>query len=136
MVTVPGNDGIAVAFVAEFLMAFTLMTIVLQVNNAPRAAPYTGVIVGLLVAMFITFLAPLSGMSINPARTFASAVVGDRWDAFWLYCLAPPLGMLLAAQVFVVRRARVDCAKMYHAAGTPCIFCEYQHGTSPPREAK
>ena len=72
----------------------------------------------------ITFEAPLSGMSMNPARTFGPSVVGGPAHGLWLYFVAPPLGMLAAAAFYVrVRgRAAVHCARLYHAG--PCLFCE------------
>ena len=59
-----------------------------------RWAACTGVCAGLLVASYITFEAPLSGMSMNPARTFGSALFARNWTALWIYFTAPPLGML------------------------------------------
>jgi aquaporin Z len=70
--------------------------------------------------------APVSGMSMNPARTTASAIVANHWMSVWVYFAAPVAGMLSAAEVFVRRRGReaVPCGKMMHAE--PCIFCEHQ----------
>src|SRR5262249_45187459 len=77
--TLPGPQGSGIAFVAEFLIAFGLMTTVLHVSNTPRLARFTGIFAGCLVATYITFEAPFSGMSMNPARTFGSAFVGHVW---------------------------------------------------------
>ena len=87
--TVPGPAGEWVAFVAEFVMAFFLMLVVLLVSNTPGLARWTGVFAGCLVAIFITFEAPFSGMSMNPARTFASAAVASLWVGLWIYFTAP-----------------------------------------------
>jgi aquaporin Z len=131
--TVPGPAGVFVAFAAEVAITFVLISVVLKVSSVPRLAPYTGLVVGGLVAAYITVEAPLSGMSMNPARSVASAVVGGPADSLWIYFVAPPLGMLLAAEVFVWRRVRVGCAKLYHAADRRCIFCGYRPlGTMPP----
>src|SRR6266540_9853 len=78
-VTVPGAFGIGVAFVAELTIAFCLMSVVLATSNTPRLARFTGLCAGALVATYITLEAPLSGMSMNPARTFASAVPAATW---------------------------------------------------------
>jgi aquaporin Z len=67
-------------------------------------------------------------MSMNPARTFASAVVAGEWRDIWLYFVAPPLGMLAAAEAYVRLRGlpRVYCAKLRHGRGARCIFnCNY-----------
>jgi TRAP-type C4-dicarboxylate transport system permease small subunit len=68
----------------------------LFVSNS-RWAKFTGYFAGALVFLFIAFEAPLSGMSINPARTFGSALPAQNWDSFWLYIIAPITGMQLAA---------------------------------------
>lgn len=127
-VTVPGMWGTGVAFATELAMAFGLMTLVLNANASPRLARFTGGFAGLTVAVYIALLAPLSGMSMNPARTFASASVAHVWTAWWLYFLAPPLGMLAAAETFrrVHASPEAGCAKLHHAAGVRCIFCEHR----------
>lgn len=127
VVTVPGSPGVAAAFLAELAIAFGLMTTVLAVSNASRLAPFTGLCAGALVALYITFEAPVSGMSMNPARTLASAVPSSTWTAFWVYVTAPPLGMLLAAELHRRRGRRVRCAKLHHDQAQACIFrCGYR----------
>lgn len=133
-VTVPGPAGPPVAFGAELAISFLLMTVVLTVSNHPRHGRLTGLCAGLLVATFITFESPLSGMSMNPARTVGSAVWARDWTALWIYFSAPLLGMLAAAQIHLWRRGRnsVACAKLHHQNARRCIFCEYRaaRGTS------
>jgi len=130
--TLPGRGGAPVAFAAEAGISFLLMLVVLVVANHPRWWRRTGLCAGALVALYITFEAPLSGMSMNPARTLASALHARRWDAFWLYIAAPLGGMLLAAQLYLWRHglARVFCAKLHHG-GDRCIFrCRHHHGVT------
>ncbi|HYC56240.1 MAG TPA: aquaporin [Candidatus Binatia bacterium] len=102
-VTVPGGSGVAVAFAAELAISALLMTAVLVLSGTPALAPRCGLVCGTLVAAFITFEAPLSGMSMNPARTLASGVFAGDLRALWLYLTAPPLGMLLAAEFHLLR---------------------------------
>ncbi len=122
--TLPGSNGAAVAFVAEVIIAFILMTIVLNVSNRMNLARYTGLFAGALVATYISIESPFSGMSLNPARTFGSAAVAQVWNALWIYFTAPPLGMLLAAEVYLrLKGARgVLCAKLHHHNHQRCIF--------------
>jgi aquaporin Z len=127
--TVPGPWGVSIAFVAELLMAFLMMSMVLRATNTPRIARFTGIFAGILVATFISVEVPVSGMSINPARTVGSAVPARLFTALWLYFLAPALGMLLAAELYRLRRAKVICAKLHHANDKRCIFrCGYGMG--------
>jgi aquaporin Z len=120
--TLPGMQGIIVAFVAEFVIAFVLMSVVLRVSNTPHIARYTGIFAGALVAAYITLESPLSGMSMNPARTFGSAFVGNIWTGLWIYFIAPVIAMQLAAVVYVRSRRTVYCAKYHHHNGQRCIF--------------
>src|SRR5262245_55559904 len=126
--TVPGMSGVAVAFFAEVIISFLQMSLVLRVSNTPRLARFTGVFAGIMVAIYISLEAPFSGMSMNPARTFASAVPAQVWTALWIYFMAPPLGMLLAAEVYVRQQGiqQVFCAKLHHHNDKRCIFrCNY-----------
>ncbi len=140
VVTVPGDDGPGIAFVAEILISFGLMLTVLLVSNHKALAPATGIFAGCLVATYISLEAPLSGMSMNPARSFASALPADLWTAFWIYLAAPPLGMLLAAELYTRMKSlgQVYCAKLHHHNNKRCIFrCNYAalatSDDSPPR---
>ena len=123
--TLPGMRGVVVAFIAEFAIAFVLVSVVLRVSNTPHIARYTGLFAGALVATYITLEAPFSGMSMNPARTFASAVPAQYWTALWIYFTAPLIGMLSAAEVYVRIRGShsVACAKLHHENHKRCIFC-------------
>jgi aquaporin Z len=125
--TLPGPAGVQVAFLAEAAISFVLVIVVLAFTNKSKAlARWTGVVAGLCVASFITFESPLSGMSMNPARTLGSAFVPHLWNSLWIYFTAPSLGMLLAGEVFTRLNARVACAKYHHQNDFRCIFCEYQ----------
>ena len=125
VVTIPGAAGIAAAFVAEVAITFVLMTVILHISNNSRLHKLTGLCAGTLVAIYITLEAPVSGMSMNPARTFASAVPAHYWTALWIYFTAPLGGMLLAAEAYVRTRGKesVACAKLHHQNPTRCIFC-------------
>jgi aquaporin Z len=121
--TLPGPSGSAVAFAGELGISFLLMLTLLTASNRVRLMRFTGLFAALLVATFITFEAPLSGMSMNPARTFGPSVVGGPAEGLWLYFLAPPLGMLAAAEVYIRIKGRmaIHCARLHHVG--PCIFC-------------
>ena len=127
VVTAPGAFGPWVALVAEVVISLGLMTTVLVVSNTLSLARFTGLFAGALVALYITAVAPISGMSLNPARTMASAVPAHVWTALWVYFIGPPLGMLLATELYRrVLAAPVFCAKLHHQNGRRCIFrCAY-----------
>ncbi len=122
--TQPGRLGARVAWTAEFIIAFGMMSMVLLSTNNARTAPYTGVFAGVLVALYIAVEAPLSGMSINPARTLGSAIPARSFRGLWIYFTAPPLAMLSAAELYVavVGIDHVYCAKFNHDGHVRCIF--------------
>jgi aquaporin Z len=129
-VTVPGPAGALVAFGAEFVISCGMMLMVLVSTNTRRTAPFTGLFAGMLVFLFITFEAPLSGMSMNPARTSASALPSGIWTSAWIYFTAPLAGMLLAAEIFLrwLGVAPIACPKLHHGM-RPCIFCAHRPAT-------
>ena len=131
-VTAPGARGSIVAFIAEVTISFVLMSTVLLASSHDTVARYTPYFVGLLYAIFITVEAPLSGMSMNPARSFAPALHASYWHALWVYFTAPTLGMLVAAEVFLRACGGVppQCAKLHHANNKRCIF---RHGSATTR---
>ncbi|MBX9961670.1 MAG: aquaporin [Burkholderiales bacterium] len=128
VITTPGVQGVAVAFAAEVTISLLLMSAVLAISNSDAWMRWTGVAAGVLVASFILVEAPLSGMSMNPARSLASALPAGRFDAFWIYCVAPPLGMLLAAELRrrLIPASEVHCAKIDHDPGVRCIHCGHE----------
>jgi aquaporin Z len=130
--TLPGRYGVGVAFIAEVIISFALMFTVLFASNHHLLSRYTPYFVGALYAIFITLETPLSGMSMNPARTFGSAFRGHYWTALWVYFLAPTLGMLVAAELFLWLRHGIGpyCAKLHHDNDKRCIFC---HGAQQVR---
>jgi aquaporin Z len=125
VVTAPGKTGATLAFIAEIAITFVLMTVILWVSNNPRLHKFTGLCAGILVAVYITFEAPISGMSMNPARTLASAVPAGYWIHLWIYFTAPIIGMFSAAQIYLFANGstRVGCAKLHHENNQRCIFC-------------
>jgi aquaporin Z len=127
--TVPGTPGALVAWIAEAAISFVLMFTVLATSNTARLSRLTPLFAGVLIAVYITFESPLSGMSMNPARSLGPAVLAGAWRSLWVYFTGPPLGMLLAAELFVRTRGAhaVWCAKLHHDNHKRCIF----HCTRP-----
>src|SRR5262245_11638675 len=85
VVTTQGRGGARVAFLAEFIIATGMMLTVLYFSNHARLSRYTGAAASVLVFVYITLEAPLSGMSMNPARSLGSAFPAGIWDHFWIY---------------------------------------------------
>ena len=123
IVTVPGRWGEMAAFAAELAMSYAVMMGILIGTNVKALSRWTGVIVGGLIALFVLAEVPVSGTSINPARTFASALPAGVWTGGWLYFVAPPAGMLLAAESWLrIGGGRVRSGKVVHDQHSRCIF--------------
>ena len=140
VVTVPGPAGHLAAFAAELLASFGLMLTVLYTTNRMALMRYTGLFAALLLALYITFESPLSGTSMNPARTVASALPSGAWQGLWIYLVAPLIGMLAAADAYrlLTGRSNVMCAKLNHITHRRCIFnrCWFkEHAGDVPRLA-
>ncbi len=139
IVTVPGHAGTWAALLGESTISFVTMSVVLWTSNTQRLAQFTGLFAGILLAAYIVVEAPISGVSLNPARTLGSAVPAGIWTAIWVYFAAPPLGMLLAAEVYLRWRGRgtVMCAKLNHGHDSQerCIFrCGYRRAMTEEEE--
>jgi aquaporin Z len=128
-VTGPGTAGRLAAFGAEVAMTFVLVTVILHFVDRVRVARLTPLVAGAVAALFVMLLAPVSGTSLNPARSAGPAVVLPRLTDLWIYLTAPVLGALAAAELFGRVRGRPRCAKLVHPPrGRPCHFidCAYR----------
>jgi aquaporin NIP len=92
--------GPAPSFALEAAMTFILVFVVLRAPS--RAGPAAA---GTVVALEAIFGGPLTGASMNPARSLAPALISGRTDGLWIYLLAPILGALGAAAADAVLRA-------------------------------
>jgi aquaporin Z len=136
--TLPGSHGVWVAFAAEVLIAFALVTLILNFVARMRIAPYTAVAAACLVTACVVLVGPISGSSPNPARSWGPAVMSATYRSLWVYLVAPPIGALVAAALYRGRQARTTlCAKLYHDDAYPCPFvaCAYQPSPVPERSA-
>ena len=100
VVTIPGVQGNWSAFGTEFILSIIIIVTVLFSSNSKKIAPFTGYLVGIFLTLAITFTAPLSGMSINPARTVASALAANVWNGWWIYFISPVSAMLLGGYFY------------------------------------
>lgn len=128
VVTQPGDSGPTAAFAAELAISLMMMLTILTISNSRTLFRWTPLVAGCLVALYITFEDPLSGMSMNPARSFGSAAAAGAWDSLWIYFVAPPAGMLIGGMLYGLRHSaqRVFCAKLHHHNSQRCIFrCAY-----------
>lgn len=112
----------ALGFGLEVGITFLLMLTILVIVNSSKMR-WTGVVSGSLVALLVSIESPFTGTSLNPARSFAPAVLIMMWQHQWIYWIAPPLGAALAALLYrqgIIGTAKSYCSKLYHAPAVPC----------------
>lgn len=106
-----GAQGWAVALGAEVLISSLLMLGLLWSMHSAQGKKWTGALAGLLLAVFVVVESPLSGMSLNPARTLGSAVAAGEAPHLWLYFLGPLGAMWATAEAFRRYRQRHPAAE-------------------------
>lgn len=90
--TLPAGDALQ-SFVLEAILTFLLMFVILSVSTGSKEkGVLAGVAVGSVIALEALFAGPISGASMNPARSLAPALVSLRLDSLWVYLTAPVLG--------------------------------------------
>ncbi|NET36511.1 MAG: aquaporin [Cyanothece sp. SIO1E1] len=96
--TLPLNDNWLQSLILETILTFILMFVILGTGLDPRAPKgFAGLAIGLTVGLEAAFMGPITGASMNPARSLSPALVGGIWQHHWLYWLGPILGAQLAA---------------------------------------
>jgi len=124
LVTLPGAYGKLPAFIAEFVVSGLLMGVVLYAANHRRLTRFSPIFVALFPMVYFALGSSIAGFSVNPARTFSSAVFAWLWQGIWIYFLGPCLGMLVSAAIYI-RGSESDgvyCAKVFHDRQSPCPF--------------
>jgi aquaporin Z len=97
--TIPRASAIQ-SLVLEVLLTLILMVVILTVSAGGKdLKPMGGVAFGGVIAFEALFAGPISGASMNPARSLAPAIVAMRLDSLWIYLVAPILGALAAVVV-------------------------------------
>jgi aquaporin Z len=78
------------------------MIVILTVTKSEASRSTVFVAIGLTLLAIHWAIVPFSGSSVNPARSFGTALIGNRWTDFWIYIIAPPLGAILGWLIYTV----------------------------------
>ncbi|WGV26182.1 MIP/aquaporin family protein [Halotia branconii] len=99
--TLPQNGNWQQSFTLEIILTFILMLVILG-SGLDRRAPigFAGIAIGLTVGLEAACMGSITGASMNPARSFAPALISWTWQHHWLYWIAPILGAQLAVWVY------------------------------------
>ncbi|MEN3369650.1 MAG: aquaporin [Verrucomicrobiota bacterium] len=109
--TLPAGD-VAQSFILEVVLTFILMWVILSVSTGAKEKGITaGIAVGSVIALEGMFAGPISGASMNPARSFGPAVVSMHFEGLWIYGVATVLGAVLAAPLCRLIRGPDCCGR-------------------------
>ena len=99
--TLPLNDNWLQSLILELVLTFILMFVIFG-SGLDRRAPlgFAGIAIGLTVALEAAFMGPITGASMNPARSFGPALIAGIWQHHWVYWVGPILGAQLAMIVY------------------------------------
>jgi aquaporin NIP len=108
--TIPAGSA-PQSFALETVLTALLMLVILNVSSGSRESGITaGLAVGGVIGLEALFAGPISGASMNPARSLAPAIVSGHFDALWVYIAAPILGALLAVSLWnFLKPTGADC---------------------------
>ena len=98
--TVPyGSDiqSLALEIILTFILMFVIMAMATDIRSVGGAA---AVAIGMTVALEAMFAGPISGASMNPARSFGPALLSSEWASHWLYWVGPMAGASIGATVY------------------------------------
>ncbi|KAF8030922.1 hypothetical protein BT93_D0191 [Corymbia citriodora subsp. variegata] len=93
------------SFVIEFIITFYLMFVICGVATDNRAiGELAGLAVGATILLNVMFTGPITGASMNPARSLGPAIVSNQYKGIWIYLLAPTMGAISGAAVYNIIR--------------------------------
>ena len=123
------------SFVLELVLTFLLMFVITSVATDVRAVGQAAAIaIGGTIGLEALFAGPISGASMNPARSLAPALVSWTWDHQWLYVAGPTLGAVVGVLVYQVVRGEPrgnDLDRSRPSAGVP-----FPHPGRPRRQQR
>lgn len=110
------------AFALEGVLTFFLMFVIMAVATDVRAVGQAAAIaIGGTVGLEALFAGPISGASMNPARSLAPALVSGTWEAQWVYVLAPTAGALLGAMTYIALREPPPAEPIAESSTADCV---------------
>jgi aquaporin Z len=100
--TVPGEGGVRAAIFVEIICTAIFVLVILEVTTSKGFASTTYVAIGLTLLAIHFIAVPFSGSSVNPARSFGTALIGNHWTDFWIYIVGPPVGAILGWVIYAI----------------------------------
>lgn len=94
--TLPNGDW-QQSFILEIILTYLLMIVILFVSQNKSVNQFTGLAVGAIVMLEAMFAGPITGASMNPARSISPAIISGNVSELWIYIIAPIIGAILAS---------------------------------------
>ena len=98
----PGIAGVRGAFFVELFLSALFVIVILTVTESSAHAGTVYVAIALTLLAIHFAAVPFSGSSVNPARSFGTALVGNTWTDFWIYIIAPPAGAIIGWIIYAI----------------------------------
>ncbi|MGB0983895.1 MAG: MIP/aquaporin family protein [Saprospiraceae bacterium] len=92
------------SFILEVILTYFLMLVIIFVSDSEETKAFTGLAVGGTVLLEAMFAGPITGASMNPARSIAPAIVSGNVTELWIYIAAPIIGAILASLTWKLMR--------------------------------
>jgi aquaporin Z len=121
--TLPSESyGLGTAFFAEVSLTFLLVLLIFGFVSYSRLLRWTPLMTWVVVGLMVWLESPISGTSLNSARSLGPAFVSGRWTDQWIYMVAPPLGAAIAVVIFRFFERDVLTGKLFHVPHYRSIF--------------
>ena len=125
-ITLPGQGyALWYVFLAEVLITFLLVLLIFIFVSSKTLMRWTPLMTWIVVAIMVWRESPISGTSLNPARSFAPALLSGVWQDQWLYAIAPPLGAaagVIGFRLLTFGEGKILTGKLFHVPHYRCIF--------------
>jgi MIP family channel proteins len=109
------------AVLLEAILTFFLVVTILLVTRNPMLAVASGLAIGLVLTFDMLAGAPLTGASMNPARSLGPAIFSNNLGTYWIYVVGPLLGALVAALVYKLFTVDFTCCDKVDECGKPIL---------------
>ena len=134
----PGGYDWVAALVAEVVLTFFFLLVILGVTGRGRAGGFAPLAIGLALTLIHLISIPVTNTSVNPARSTGPAVFVGGWtlEQLWMFWLAPIVGAVLAGLVhhFVIEE-RAETRRGLRLTGGPCTDGRRHAATAVPASA-
>ena len=97
------EKAVPISLVMEIIFTCLLMFVIMSVSNQPKlGTAFSGLVIGSTVFLGALIIGPISGASLNPARSLGPSIVASDYRYIWIYIFAPIIGACLGASLYLL----------------------------------